>query len=409
MDEILSLFSEHPALWFALAAAALAGGALGGLTSARVWRRLRAREAESAREPGPLPGINYILTNDTDAAIEELTRALAASRGSVETYLALGALFRSKGEVERAIRLHQSVIARKDLDEQTRTQASFELGLDYRRAGLLERAIEAFRDVIARDPDAAHAYRELQRLYEESGEWPLAYDMQRQLQKRTGERADAVLSHHLVEIGRGHEQKGELEEAGRVYRKALSIDASSVHAALALGRLLVREGNPREAVSQYERAMAKSPALSAAIYPRLEEAYRDLGEEPRYERLLREQVVQDETEIFARLALAQWLRRRGRTGEAALELHRALEQRPDFVEARKELGEVLRTSGSVEELSRAYQDLLDAVVRPMRSFQCRQCGYETAELQWKCPQCQRWDTIAHKRFRRERRRRLRVA
>ena len=105
----------------------------------------------------------------------------------------------------------------------------------------------------------------------------------------------------------------------------------------------------------------------------------------------------------------QWLRRRGRSEEAVEELRRALEQRPDFIEARKELGEVLRSSGSADELGAAYQDLLDAVVRPMRSFQCRQCGYETAELQWKCPQCQRWDTIGHKRFRRERRRRLRVA
>ena len=111
----------------------------------------------------------------------------------------------------------------------------------------------------------------------------------------------------------------------------------------------------------------------------------------------------------ARLALAEWLGRQGRSAEAIEELRRALEQRPDFVEARRALGEVLLRAGAPDDVARAYRELLDAVVRPMRSFQCRQCGYETAELQWKCPQCQRWDTIAHKRFRRERRRRLRVA
>jgi lipopolysaccharide biosynthesis regulator YciM len=409
MDGVFEALGGEPALWAALFVAAMAGALVGGFVGARVWRRRRRDRSAMPDGVAGLPGVNYILTNDTDAAIEELTRAVAASRGSIEMSLALGALFRSKGEIERAIRLHKSLLDRADIDEVTRTQVTFELGLDYRKAGLLERAITTFGEVLSLDADAAHAYRELQRLYEESGDWGRAYDMQRQVARRTGERADSVLSHHLVEMGQSHEQRGDLEEAARAYRKALSIDEASVHASLALGRLLVRSGDAREAIAHYERAMARSPAISTVIYPRLEEAYRQIGEEARYERLLRERVVQDEADIFARFALAQWLRRRGRLAEAIDELRRAIAERPDFIEARKELGDVLRSSGTPDDLRRAYEELLDAVVRPMRSYQCRQCGYEAADLEWKCPQCQRWDTIAHKRFRRERRRRLRVA
>ena len=409
MDELGAVLSSSGWAWAAATLVLALGLGVGLGLGLRFAKGRRTEGAGTSNLAGPLAGINYILTNDTDAAIEELTRALARSKGSVETSLALGALFRAKGEIERAIKLHQSLLDRSDLDETTRTQVTFELGLDFRKAGLLERAIATFGEVVRREPNAAHGYRELQKLHEECGEWEEAYEMQKESARRTGEKAESVLSHHLVEMGQIHEVKGDLEEAARAYRKALGIDSASVHASLALGRLLVRSDQAREAVTHYERAMLRNPALSSAVYPRLEEAYRSLGEAPRYERLLRDRIVEDEGDIFARLALAEWLRQQGRAEEALLALRRALEIRPDFIEARKELGEALRVSLNADEIGRAYQELLDAVVRPMRSYQCRQCGYETADLQWKCPQCQRWDTIAHKRFRRDRRRRLRVA
>jgi len=407
MTSLVQLFAEREDLWLAMAATLLVGVLVGVLVA-----RLRpgaVRGTTSAERSLYLRGVNYILSNDTDAAIEELTRVVQVSSETVETYFALGALFRSKGEVERAIRIHQSLVGRSGLDERTRTQALFELGCDYKKAGLVARAVGTFEEVLARQPSFVDAHRELQRLYEDAGDWEKAYAAQKQVVRLTGRRADSVLSHLMVEIGRTHEEKGELKEARACYRRALGIDAASVHAYLALADLAMREGNGREALGHFQRALRENPSLSGLIYPRLHEAYRRLGEPGRHEAFLRQQVVQDEYDIFARLALAQLLAGQHRTREAIEELRRALELKPDFVEARKELGEILLASGSADELRREYDDLLSALVRPMKSLQCRQCGFETSQMDWKCPQCQRWDTIGYKRFRREKRSRLRVA
>jgi lipopolysaccharide biosynthesis regulator YciM len=387
-------------------------GALGGAVTALFWPGRRRRgllKRASDERSSYLRGVNYILSNDTDGAIEELTKVLQLNTDTVETYFALGALFRTKGEVERAIRIHQNLLTRASLDEHTHTQALFELGLDFRKAGLFRRATATFEEVLQRQLTFVDAYRELQRIYEDTRDWEKAYAMQQEVAKRSGRKAGSVLAHLMVEIGGTHEEAGDLRQARLCYKKALSTDAGSVRAHLALGELYLREGNAQEAIVFFQRAMKRNPALSGLIYPRLHAAYEKQGAHARYESFLRQQIVRDETDIFARLALAQLIASRGRTREAIEELKRTLEHKPDFVEARKELGELLLASGSVEELRREYDDLLGALVRPMKSYQCRQCGFEAPEMHWKCPQCLRWDTVGFKRFRRERRSRLRVA
>lgn len=397
--------------WMAAVIAALVGatGALAAIRHVPLLRRWDTRRRTREERSTYLRGVNYILSNDTDAAIEELTKVARLNSDVVETYFALGTLFRTKGEVERAIRIHQTLIGRPDLDEHTRTQALYELGLDYKKAGLIERARTTLAEVLERDASFTDAYRALEQLFEEMREWEKAYEMQEQVVRRTGEPAQRVLSHLMVEIGRDHEARGDLRQARHCYRKALALEPGSAHASIALGALAMREGQPEEAIALYRRAMRVNPGTAGLFYPRLAEAYDRLGDPARYENLLRQQVVHDEADVFARLALAQLLARRGRTRDAIEELRRALEQKPDFVEARKELGRILLASGSVEEVRREYEDLLAALVRPMKSFQCAQCGFETPEMEWKCPQCQRWDTIGYKRFRRQRRSRLRVA
>jgi lipopolysaccharide biosynthesis regulator YciM len=411
MTELSDLLADHDELWVALVAVALLS-AIGGAVAALFWpgrrRRGLLRRASDERS-SYLRGVNYILSNDADGAIEELTKVLQLDTDTVETYFALGALFRTKGEVERAIRIHQNLLGRAGLDEHTHTQALFELGLDFRKAGLYRRAMDTFEEVVRRQPAFVDAYRELQRIYEDTREWEKAYAMQQEVAKRSGHKAAGVLAHLMVEIGGTHEEAGDLRQARQCYRKALAIDSGSVRAHLALGELCLREGNAQEAIGFFQRAMKHNPGLSGLIYPRLHVAYERQGAHARYESFLRQQVVRDESDVFARLALARLVASRGRTREAIDELKRALDHKPDFVEARKALGDLLLASGSVEELRREYDDLLGALVRPMKSYQCRQCGFEAPEMIWKCPQCLRWDTVGFKCFRRERRSRRRVA
>ena len=127
--------------------------------------------------------LNYILSNEHDKAIEEFTRMVEVDSDTVEVYLGLGSLFRSKGELGRAIRIHQSIIVRPSLDKKIKVQAYFDLGLDYQMAGLFDSAIETFQSVIKLDPHHLKAYQHLEKIYEDEKSWDKAFETQKQIKK----------------------------------------------------------------------------------------------------------------------------------------------------------------------------------------------------------------------------------
>src|SRR5512137_1385240 len=122
------------------------GGLVGRFLSYRKEKRVRFLRRES--DKAFFKGIQYILSNDHDQAIEEFTKSVQINSDTIETYVALGNLYRSKGDIDRAIRIRQSIILRPNIDERIRFRAIFDLGLDYRKGGLLAQALEAFSKVL---------------------------------------------------------------------------------------------------------------------------------------------------------------------------------------------------------------------------------------------------------------------
>lgn len=340
-----------------------------------------------------IKGVNYILSDAPDRAIEEFIRAVQINSETVETYLALGSLFRSKGDVSRAIRIHQGIIFRPQVDPKVLIQALYDLGLDYKKAGLLDRAIATFQDVVARDPKMLQAYVQLEELYEETKDWESAFKVQQKVSKLRKSEDRHVLAHLMTELGKSQIAQGDRKGAKASFKKAISIDANCVDAYLHFGDLLAAEGEDSKAVEMWKRVMEVAPSMTFLAYDRLEHAFFRMGHLSALEDFLRKRGMEGDADLFTKIFLAKHLRKKGELEEAAGMLRNILGESPGSKEARQELIQVLLAQGDKEGALTEYETLLESLTVVDRHFQCRMCGYRSTQLLWKCPQCLRWDTI----------------
>ena len=340
-----------------------------------------------------MKGINYILSERQSEAIEELTKAVSVETETVETYVALGNLFRSRGDIDRAIRIRQSIILRPKLGEDIKKQAMMDLALDYHKGGFFERAAKAYEDVIKADPKNMAAYAQLLHIHEETRDWAKAFETGQRMSKVTGVKASNVLAHYQVEMGKVHFKNGLVPQARSAYKKALSLDSTCVDAYLHLGDLLLQEGKPKKAVAIWRKIVDTAPSLVFLTFGRLALLSSRLKDLRPVEAMLSACSAAGPNPL-AHLALARLLAQRGENDRAVAELNQALDLDPGLIEARKELGLLLLSLGRNDEALTAFRNMLGHIEGPEATFQCNRCGFESKELMWRCPQCLSWDTMA---------------
>ena len=340
-------------------------------------------------------GINFILSDQTDKAIEEFTRAVSVDTETVETYVALGNLFRRNGEIERAIRIRQSIIVRPNLEAKVRLQALYDLGLDYRRGGFLERAANAFEEVLKTNPKQLDALRELALLYEETRDWDKAAQIQERIARINGNRPVNVIAHYHVEQGKDMADRGLYQQARSAFKKAISLDAACVDAYLHLGDLHVSEGKAKKALGVWHKLIDVAPNQIHLTFDRLIRVAAEMKDLKPVEAFLNDCAAADHNPL-PHVALARLLADRGQIDRASDELKKALTLEPGLIEAHRQLGLLLLTSDRTDDALRAFRELLTNLTPTPGSFQCELCGFETGELMWRCPQCAAWDTMTLK-------------
>lgn len=362
-----------------------------GRVSGKTLERRNASLAQE-RDHAFFKGFQYILSNEHDQAIEEFTKSVQVNSDTVETYVALGNLYRSKGDIDRAIRIRQSIILRPNLEKSIRLNALYELGMDYRKGGLINRALQTFLKVVQEDPGQIKAQEEMERIYEDLKDWDNAILVRQRLSRLLPGEHRHILAHQMVEAGKVCQENGDPAKAQGLYNKAVSTHKGCIDAYLHLGDLYFEKQDFKKAIATWKKVAEVSPGYTFLAYRRLEGAYREMKNLKPVEEFLRE-CVQARPDAFTHLALARFLYNERDTEGALAELDRALNLGPSLWEAWRFQGEILLASDRRQESVSAYARLLTHLDLSSLRFQCSQCGYRPNDLQWRCPQCRNWDTI----------------
>ena len=338
-------------------------------------------------------GINYLLNEQQDKAIEAFIRALEVDSETVDTHLALGNLYRRRGEVDRAIRIHQNLIARNNLSRSQHHEALLELGQDYLSAGLLDRAENLYLELVDAGAHKVSALRHLTDIYEQERDWDKAVQTARELERVTGMSAGERIAHYRCEQAEKAQERGEPEQALALVAEAVAAHKGCVRASLLEGDVLAARGELEAAIAAYGRVEHQDPEYVSEVVERLAICYRNLGRN--------EELIARIDGLMARnggtsttLAMADLKREREGT-DAALEFMAAQLQRRASVRGLDRLLELeLLASGEAETRHlRILKVLTGALLADRPVYKCRHCGFPAKSLHWQCPGCKQWSTL----------------
>jgi lipopolysaccharide assembly protein B len=363
------------ALWIALAA-----GSFGAVVTILVADRLRRRRDEAQAY---LKGVRSVISGDPDAAIEALSDAARlGTPEAVETYLALGALFRRTGDLSRAVRLHRNMLLGPVLDPARRAEVERELAEDYRRSGMLAEAAEIYERLAPRDRLAAEGLREVRF---EQGDLEGAVRVQRGIGTAG---ADPILAHLLAAQARA-EGASDPARGAALAGEALAAHSSSADALLALAEMEAARADHRAALAALGRALDADPRVATLAWPALSPL-----EAGRVEAFLADRSAARPDDAALRLLRARALHRLGLNPPALAEVRRALEL-DRTGEVTIAMRELLREAEAPrpEDLSVRHELLVAALLRRARPLRCAACGGETAARAWRCRRCGAFDSF----------------
>lgn len=383
-----------------------------GLAVGKAWERYKLQDGvwidrRRAREsPHYMLGLNFLVSNQIDQAIEELSKAAEAAGDPLEIHLILGNLYREKGQVGRAIQAHQALLQRPKLRRLEHANVLLCLGLDYRSGGFVDRAIEAFTEVLKLDPANRYALSNLEKLYEDQHQWDLAYAARQTLAALASggagsvdaPRHDEVLAFLENEFGQAALKGNDLREAARRFEAAIDRDARNAPARLSLGDVLAREGRTAEAIAAWERLIDVSPERAYLSFPRLEAAYSQVGAPERFPALCERLVAANPQDWRARLALARYTAAHGNPTRAIELLFDALTHNPHSLALHQAIWQTLSALDLPPTLVKRYVEVTRDAIFYIDPHVCLRCRYRSTELLWQCPHCHEWNTFVEERI-----------
>jgi len=375
-------------LWLLLPVAAASGWWL-------AVRSQRQRQHRPSPELGEhyFKGLNFLLNEQPDKAIEVFVDMLEVDSDTVETHIALGNLFRRRGEVDRAIRIHQNLIARPTLERDQRNTALLELSRDYMRAGLFDRAENLLEELLEASHHAPAALRHLLDIYQQEKEWDKAIQVARRLESRgTGHMHPVVAQFHceLAEAALAH---GDAAGATRQLKRALNHDPNCVRASLLQARLAREADDHRAAIQVLKRIEKQDIDFLPEALPELKAGYAALGAEAELIAYLGD-VVRRYRGVTPALMLSELIEAEDGTRAAVDFLTGYLRQRPSVRGLERMIHLDLQTSeGRAREDLLLLRDLTGRLLEDRPRYRCHNCGFEARALHWQCPSCKEWNRI----------------
>jgi len=362
------------------------------------WAAARVDMRQVVHESRALPrsyfqGLNFLLNEEPDKAIDSFLEVAKVDSQTVELHFALGNLFRRRGETERAIRMHQNLIDRDDLEEGVRLHALAELGQNYLKAGLLDRAEEIFNKLIGTAFEG-EAKRSLLEIYQVEKEWLKAVELARELPDVATQQQVAEF---YCELAAGDIMRSKPDSARAYLESAIQQNRKCVRASLLQGDLFLQEGKPEAAIEAWQRIEQQDPAYLALVAQRLLEVYRKLERPEEGIALLSGYLERypslDLLDVVYQLVLE------GEGSEAAYRLVRAeLQRNPTLLGLEKLMSARLPlVAPEVRPDVELAKTIIQGYTKRLSRYRCDNCGFKARQFYWRCPACGGWETYPPRR------------
>ena len=370
--------SDLPLLTWSLVLAALVLGILAGHFG---WGK-RWPGSLSKLHPDYLTGLDYLVSEQPDRALDMFLKLMDANAETIETHFALGSLYRRRGEVDRAIRIHQNLLARKELAPEHREQALLALAQDYLRAGVLDRAEGLFQQVSEVPRLRASALDALRGVYERQHDWQQALVAYRQLARIKAAPARTVAAHYLCELASVAIERGDIVVARELLSQAREEALPFPRAALLGAQIAEREAQMDLAVKLLRQALTESPALLQEELPHL---LKLVGPAER-DAILGELVAQTELRDFdelKRLVFAAIAADLGSAAPLRASIEKVFSQDPTL--------QAVWQEGPTQ--SERIAQEIGALLAQAEKYRCNECGFSGRNFYWHCPACHSWDSF----------------
>ena len=362
------------------------------------WLAARIDIKELLSESSALPqsyfqGLNFLLNEQQDKAIEAFIEVVKIDPQTVELHFALGSLFRRRGEVDRALRMHHNLVDRADLDDDKRQQAIFELAQDYLKAGILDRAESLFSE-LENTAYAKQALEFLLELFQKEHDWPKAIAVSQRLAAVSGQPDSKQASFFYCEMASEEIAQGNLIAAREHLQQALRDCPNAVRATMMLGDMLAEEGRAQDAIDTWKNIETQDAQYLPLVAERLLNTYRSLGREMDGIALLREYLNKYHSLDLMNVVFDGVLKSEGSAAAYQL-VHDELERNPTLLGLDKLLeARLLEVPADMRADVEMVKDLVHKRTRNLATYHCAHCGFKARQFYWHCPACQAWDSYS---------------
>ncbi|NNL07043.1 MAG: lipopolysaccharide assembly protein LapB [Gammaproteobacteria bacterium] len=338
-------------------------------------------------------GLNYLLNDEQDKALDIFVKLVETDWETIDTHFALGKIFRKNGEIDKAIKVHQGLIARPSLPDKYRNRVLLELGYDYLGAGWFDRAEGLFKEVLIHDPKSEMALNNLILIYQQEKDWHKAIDAAEILFSEKPAKVGSMISQYYCELADIARAKGDVSLVENYANQALRYDSSSVRATLLIADMAMEARDYKKARSMLLRIEKQDAEFIPMVIDKLVECHHHMDEP---EALM--DYMNDLEERQAELPLLE-------SHAKVIELYKGKEDAIGYVMEKLSKAPSLRAMNQLLDYQDTINDTqahtmmqkLNAAVHVMHQeqpdYQCRQCGFKANTLYWLCPSCQNWSSV----------------
>ncbi|CAD6507640.1 lipopolysaccharide assembly protein LapB [Candidatus Profftia tarda] len=339
-------------------------------------------------------GVNFLLSNQKDKVVDLFFEMIKEDSNTVEAHLTLGNLFRSRGEVDRAIRIHQSLMENSSLNFDQRLLAIQQLGRDYMAAGLYDRAEEMFNQLVDEQDFKVSALQQLLIIYQATSDWQKAIDVAEKLINLGKNQQRNEIAHFYCELSLQAIERDDLDQGMALLRKAALADKNCARVSVMLARIYILKNQLDKAVESLAKVLEQDKDLVSEVLPMMHDCYNKINKPDQWISFLR-LCVEENTGATAELMLAEFMEKNEGIEAAQVYVARQLQRHPTMRTFHRLMDYHLTEAedGRAKESLQLLRDMVSEQIRTKPSYRCMKCGFTAHAIYWHCPSCRVWSTI----------------